>query len=246
MKLSQFIATEKGIKSRAFSRVDDLYKTIQKADLFNGLSRHYRPKDEQGERLPSEGKVVQKRVKDILGVLRLEMSEMLDVTHAVARGNQLARGNVTVNGQLLLKDVPATTLLTLEKQLVNLRTFADNLPTLAIDETWHPDVNSGLYKTEVTQTTRTQKIQEPLVAVAATEHHPAQVVLVGKDVIAGFWDLTKYSAAMPVPQKEALVRRIDVLLVAVKQAREAANNIEVPPADGIGAPVFDYLFGEQG
>jgi len=246
MKLNQIIAIEKGVKSRAFSRIEELYKDIQKPALFDGLSRTYQPKDEAGEVLPPENKVVQKRVSDVLGAVRLELGEMLDITVARDRGNQGAVADVRIGGAVILDKVPATTLLTLEKQLVNLRSFADKLPVLDIAKTWAIDPNSGMYRSEAVQTTRTQKIQEPRVVVPPTEHHPAQVAMLTHDVIAGFWTQVSHSAAIPAPEKEALVRRIDLLIVAVKQAREEANSLEVTPEPGVSGPIFEYLFTKQG
>ena len=43
--------------------------------------------------------------------------------------NCQAKANVVVDGQTILKEVPVTHLLFLEKQLVDLRTFIDGLPT---------------------------------------------------------------------------------------------------------------------
>ena len=116
MKLNQVIAIEKGVKSRAISRIDELYKDIQKPALFDGLSRTYQPKDEAGEMLPSESKVVQKRVTDVLGAVRLEganpdchhhpvrLGRCTGATQACPGPNQRDPGRHLQAGQLQIAD----------------------------------------------------------------------------------------------------------------------------------------------
>ena len=53
-RLNQIIAVEKGIKSQSFSELTDAHHAVQKPALLSGISRTYRPKDEEGETLPSE------------------------------------------------------------------------------------------------------------------------------------------------------------------------------------------------
>ena len=41
--------------------------------------------------------------------------------------------------------------------------------------------------------------------------HPAQVQLVQKDIVVGFWHMTRFSGALPVPRRTAILERIDTL-----------------------------------
>ena len=50
-KLNQIIAVEKGIKSRSFQDLTEAHQQLQKPALLAGISRTYRPKDEEGEQL---------------------------------------------------------------------------------------------------------------------------------------------------------------------------------------------------
>jgi hypothetical protein len=52
MKLNQVIAIEKGTKSRALQELTEAHQTLQKPALLAGISRTYRPKDEEGEQFP--------------------------------------------------------------------------------------------------------------------------------------------------------------------------------------------------
>lgn len=51
-KLNQVIEVEKGVKSRALQELTEAHHSLQKTALLAGISRTYRPKDEEGEQFP--------------------------------------------------------------------------------------------------------------------------------------------------------------------------------------------------
>ena len=53
-RLNQIIAVEKGVKSKAFQTITDTHHKLQKQALLAGISRTYRPKEEEGEQLSPE------------------------------------------------------------------------------------------------------------------------------------------------------------------------------------------------
>lgn len=240
-KLNQIIAIEKGIKSSAYGALTELNKAAQKPDLFNGFSKNYRKKDEDGEELPPEGKRVQYTSGEVLRSAERALTDLVDVTARKDWTNCVAKADVVVDGKTLIASAPVSFLLFMEKQLTDLRTLVGNLPVLDVAEDWKSDPNSGLYRTEPTETHRTKKMQKPIVLYAATPEHPAQTQLITEDVIAGWWVLTRQSGAMPKPEKQKLQDRIDKLMQAIKQARETANMFDETDAPAIGASVFGYL-----
>jgi hypothetical protein len=243
-KLHELIAVEKGIKARAYSALTESHKLIQKADLFGGMSRSYQKRDEDGEDLPGESKRVQNTVREVLATLKLSQTELYDLTAQKDIANCTAKAPVIVDDVEVIPELPVTTLLFLEKQLTDLRTFILALPILDEAETWNFDANSGLYKSDPVQTHRTKKTQRPMVLYDATEKHPAQTQLITDDVIVGFWTMVKQSGALPKPEKVKLAARVEKLLDAVKTARERANGITVTEKPTIGARVFGYLLGD--
>jgi hypothetical protein len=243
-KLHELIAVEKGVKARAYGALTEHHKLIQKAELFAGMSRAYQKRDEDGEDLPSESKRMQNTVRDVLAAVKLSQTELYDLTAQKDIANCAAKAPVVADGVEILPELPVTTLLFLEKQLTDLRTFILALPALDEAETWGFDVNSGLYKSDPVQTHRTKKTQRPIVLYDATEKHPAQTQLITDDVIVGFWTMVKQSGALPKPEKAKLAARVEKLLDAVKTARERANGITVAGKPAIGSRVFGYLFGE--
>jgi len=244
-KLNQVIAVEKGIKARVYAGMTDMNKIVQKGELFNGFNKSYRKLDESGEDLPSESKRVQFSANTVLQAIERGLSELMTVTARKDWTNCVATGTVKVDGKEIVKDAPVSYLLFIEKQLNDVRTLLTNLPVLDIAEDWEKDTNSGLYKTAVTSTHRTKKVQKSLVLLAPTVEHPGQAQLITEDMLVGYWDTVKHSGAMPKPAKEALLQRVEKLAIAVKEAREAANmqdEIEVPK---VGTAIFAYLYGDQ-
>jgi hypothetical protein len=147
-----------------------------------------------------------------------------------------------LDGHVLLKDVPATYLLFLEKQLSDLHTFIGKMSELDPGADWNADPGTGLYKTDSISTQRTKKVQRPITLYEATKEHPAQTQLITEDVIAGQWLTIKYSGAIAPPRKKQLLARIEKLSNAVKFAREQANAAEAQDKK-LGKDVFDFLFG---
>lgn len=244
-KLNQVIAIEKGIKSRVYAGMTDLNKAVQKTELFNGFQKTYRKKDDDGEELPAESKRVQFSSKTVLEAIERGLTELMTVTGRKDYTNCVAYADVKVDGKVLVEQAPVSYLLFLEKQLNDIRTLIGHMPVLDIGEDWLKDENSGLYKTVATSTHRTKKVQKPLVLYPATDKHPAQTQIVTEDVIAGYWDMIKHSGAMPKPEKDALLERIEKLARAIKEAREAANMQNVVAVANVGTNIFAYLYGDQ-
>lgn len=243
-KLNQIIAIEKGIKSRVYGDITELNKAIQKPELFNGFSKIYQKKDEDSEELPPERKRVQFSAPDVLRSVERSMTELMDVTARKDWTNCVAKGDVILDGMPIITGAPVSYLLFLEKQLTDLRTFVGNMPVLDIADDWKKDVNSGLYKTDATQTHRTKKLQKAIVLYPATTEHPAQTAMITEDVIVGFWSQVKQSGAMPKPDKDDLLQKIEKLLRAIKEARESANMNDEVSVPNVGGIVFNYLLGE--
>lgn len=242
-KLNQVIAIEKGVKSRSYSAITEINKNL-KPEFFNGFTKTYQDKDEDGEKLPAESKRVQFTVPDVLRSVARSTSELMDVTAKKDWSNCTAKAPVMVDGVEIIPAAPVSYLLFLEKQLADMNTLAGNLPILDEGENWAKDANSGLFKANPTQTHRTKKVVKVLTLVQPTPEHPGQAQPYNEDIITGFWTNVKSSGAMPKPDKQRLLDRIEVLLRAVKEARESANMQDVVPTPNVGESIFNFLYEE--
>jgi hypothetical protein len=241
-RLNQIIAVEKGIKTRSHQRLTEAHHALQKPALLAGISRTYRPKDEEGEQLPPEATKVQVKAEEIIRSTADILAELFDVTATKDYANCTARADVVVDGKALLTGVPVTYLLFLEKQLVDLHTFIKKLPVLDASETWTFDASADCWATEPVQTARTKKIPRNHVKAEATEKHPAQVEVYHEDVVVGYWKTVKFSGALPAKRMNELLDRLERLQKAVKFAREEANN-QTAEEQKVGRTVLGYIFG---
>ncbi|MHC4697540.1 MAG: DUF7873 family protein [Planctomycetota bacterium] len=240
--LHQIIALASGKKTRA-ERVLTKAHHGWNADALSGITRSYKPIDEDGQRLPSEGKHVHVRVEEKVRDVISALTDYYDVVCMQELGNTRAHADVTIGEERLLTCVPVTVLLFLERQLQNLHTFAKEMPTLAADREWHWDANRGCYATAPRGTVKTAKLPKVIVKYEATKEHPAQTELVTIDTPVGEWTTVDFSGAIPVDDKREIIVRIERLLDAVKQSREQANSEKVENA-ALGGVVLDYVFGD--
>jgi hypothetical protein len=243
-KLNQIIAVVNGKKTRSQKALGDIYKQLQKPTLFEGISRTYQPLDEEGETQPPERKNVQYSAHHAIVEARGTLVELFDVVATQDWANCGARADVKVDGNVVLKQVPVTHLLFLEKQLTDLHTFVSQLPTLDPAESWRWDENADCHATEPSYSNRTRKVPRSHVLYEATKEHPAQVEMYHEDVKAGEWKTVKFSSALPAQEKNEFVARIRQFQEALKFAREEANNGDVDNVT-IGNKVFDFVFGAQ-
>src|SRR6476469_3142642 len=156
-RLNQIIAVEKGVKSRSFQELTDAHHALQKPTLISGISRTYQPKDEEGEQLPPESTRVQVKADEVIRQTVGILTRLFDVTATKDWTNCVARADVVVDGATLLREVPVSYLLFLEKQLVDLHTFVKKLPVLDASESWTYDASADAFATEPMQTTKTKK-----------------------------------------------------------------------------------------
>ncbi len=242
-KQHQVIAVEKGIKSRQYKFVTAAYKLFQKPSFFNGFFKTFGKLNEDTEDLPDEKQLVQRQVEQMLSDIAEHSIEYWDMVAAKDHANCVAKADVVLNDEVLLENVPATHLLFLEKQLSDMSDAIESLPVLDPAHDWTFDNVSNLHKSEPTKTTKTRKVEEPLLLAPATKEHPAQTKVVTVDRIIGTWKATKHSGAITAPRKKVLLKRVRALSLAVKYAREEANEVEAPEKK-VGQKIFDFLLAE--
>lgn len=239
-KLNQIVAVVNGKKSEVQRALTEVYRKCKSAELFNGLTRKYTPRDDEGEKLPDENKVVMYTVDQALADFKENFASLVDVVAVQDYNNGRAVADVVVDGKVVLKDVPVTYLLFLEKQLIDLNTFIASLPTLDVAETWTLDENRDVYVSMGTKSARTKKELRHKVLYEATDKHPAQIEKWTEDVPVGDWLTTKLSGAMPLKEKKSLAEKVKKLQDAVKFARENANSIEIEKVE-VAENLFNYL-----
>jgi len=243
-KLNQIIAIEKTVKADAKKGIDSVYFQLQKGALLSGISRTYRPKDEEGDQLPPESTKLQVNAEDGLRGAIENFASLFSITLEKDGTNLHALADIVLpDGTVLLKNAPVPYLLFLEKQLVDIKTLVLKLPILDPSEDWHYDDAAGAWASAPTETTRTKKIPRNHVKAPPTDKHPAQVELYYEDVVAGYWKTIKFSGAVPRKRVATMLAKIEEVQKAVKFAREQANNTEVLVNGKASRALLDYIVG---
>lgn len=240
-KQGQILALEKSAKGHAESVITKSHHVMQKDLLLNGISRTYQKKNEDGDDLPAERTLVQVRVRDEIEKVSAALARSFDLSATKELTNTVVKADVIVDGVTLLRDVPGTVLLALERDLVNISTYVDKLPVLDLAEEWTYDENKNVYATPPTQTTRDKKVLKAVVLYEATKEHPAQVREFTESVQVGTWTQIKYSGALPAKEVADMKARVRALRDAVKVARELANTAEAKDLK-VGDALLNYVF----
>lgn len=242
LKLNQVIALQKVAKPHAESAITQAYQGVQRSTTLAGISEVYDPIAEDGQQLPPKGNKLQDRVPDILRGVIEPVVRMLDLTATLDAGNQAAKADILNpdTGEVLLADVPVSTLLMLEKTLNNLEQILRKTPVLDPSATWVRDPDNMCYRTEPAKKARTEKVPVNHVKAPATDKHPAQVEILYLDKVVGYWTTVHSSGAVSERTLRELTERLRKLRDAVKVAREQANMTTVADVK-IGAQIFEYL-----
>jgi hypothetical protein len=226
-KLHELVAVEPDLKTkgqRALSETSSLFATGQVR--LAGQSRAYAPLQEDGERLPDEITELATTVKQELDRMATEYGSWIDVAVQKEISNGKTSADVVVNGKVILPNLPAPALLNLESKLASLREIYQAIPTLDPTEHWEYDTSQGCWVAQAHQTQRTKKVPRVMVKYEATKEHPAQTEMYTEDVPQGMWTTIKRSGAMSLTEKRELLTRLDTLIIAVKTARQRANDAD--------------------
>lgn len=238
-RISYLISVVGGIKSDTEARVGKLRAITGNAGLFSGHERTYQPRADDGAPLPPESQKVQTSATELLAITRQLLTREWDVVRTLDEANAGAFADVKVGGEVLLEHVPVGHLLWLTRQLEQLHTLVAGLPELDAARSWEPHVN-GQFRAPAVQTVKTKKTPYNHVLAEATQYHPAQVQIMSRDDVLGYWSTVPLSGAIDVARKQQLLDRVAELRDAVKMAREEANSALVTDKHE-GDAVFNWL-----
>lgn len=244
MQLHQQIPITADAKRRSQQVLTEVYHALQRAETFTGMERTYAAYADDGDRIPPEKTHVRAQAQDLIDQIKAPLIARIDAVNALDTANANAQADIVLaDGTVIAREVPATVLVQLEKQLNDLRTTISAIPTLPNDTIWTAR-QDGTFEAEPTTTIRNLKTQVAVTLAAATDKHPANVQLVQKDVAVGEFTTRKLSGAMPIRERKALLARLETLQSAVKVARAAANNTLVPDQPAVlGKSVVQYILG---
>jgi hypothetical protein len=238
-KLHELLAAEKtptGAWNQLFE--DTLKKFKNPTHFFDGHSKSLKMIEDSApntalEIAAREEKPVTTTVFDTLEYALDIFGRAEDLQYQKNTTNRKAGADLMWRGEVLVKHCPIDELLGLEARLTKLRLLIAEAPTLDATKHWQPQPQGLKHVWELRfpeETTKTEKKTIPHVVVQATKEHPAQVQLQQKDEVIGRYTLLRRCGAATALQKAEGLKRIDELLVEIKQARTRANEAEVDNA----------------
>lgn len=243
--LNQIIAIRAGVKNDTEQALIKHFKLLSRNELLRGQSRTYKARDDEDYVYPSESQIVQVKAVQVLDSITKDLTRLFDVTAVMDWTNQHARADIVIwSGDepvVLLREVPVSYLMFLEKQLVHLDHLIRKLPTLDPTEDWGFDPTQDVYRSEPVGTVKTKKIRRNHVLAPATDRHPAQVEVYTEDEPIGTWTTVKFSGAIPAARVTKMLARVKTLTEAVKFAREKAN-VEGVQDPKPGRALLSYIF----
>jgi hypothetical protein len=245
-KLHEVLAVDADLEGKAKLVLDEGRKVFKdKPALFTGYARTYQPFTEDGIDYPEEHQALATTVADKLKYIAQSITAWFDVLAQKEATNQIAFADIVVDGVVLAAQVPATLLLGLESRLKMVRTVYESIPTLPMNTAWVEDVAKGegvfsmVHPEEVFKTAKTTK---STVLYAATPEHPAQIDKWDETVNVGKYVKQVWSGMITPAHKAKLLERIDILIRAVKTARQRANSVEVVKLN-LGKQLMDFING---
>jgi hypothetical protein len=248
-KLHELLAAEKTPTGAWNQLMEDTLKKFKNVShFFDGHSKSLKmiedsPSNTAVEAQAREEKPVTTTVYETLEYALDIFGKAEDLQYQKNATNRKASGTVMWRGVALLTEVPVDELLGLEARLTKLRTIYAEIPTLDATKHWTPatNINAHVWQTQYPEeTTKTEKQVIPIVLKDATKEHPAQVQAIQKDVVVGTFTTMKRSGAATALQKAEAIKRIDDLLVEIKQARMRANEtvVEVGRVSDVLLPIL--------
>jgi hypothetical protein len=243
-KLHELLAAEEDLKGMA-KRI-----TAETENTFTKKSNHFMEqlieiaplKETDGPTVVDGHTPMVETVSGKIGYFSNAVGSYLDAFYQKEQSNTQAKADVVLeDSTVLLKDIPATALLGLERELKKIHQVYSSLPTLDPSMVWKDDSDTGA-GIRITHSTkvRTKKIIKPFVLAEATDRHPAQVEKVSEDIAVANMNTTLRSSKITPARKSILLSRVDELSRAVKKARMRANSVEHATGK-IGNKIFTFL-----
>jgi len=202
----------------------------------------FTPNAEGTKPIIEEQSSLQTTVGKELDFLGKQLVELINISNVINCTNTVAKADVIVGGTIVLKQVPATGLLELEKYLTAFKATVSAAPTLDPAKGFTPDLNQGpgVYKAREVTKTRTSKEKVTIELSKATDKFPANVQLIDKDVPTGTIRQNEWSGMLTPAGKAVILDRIENLTNAVKEACSRANSVEII-GEKIGQDVLNYI-----
>jgi hypothetical protein len=250
-KLHEVLAVESSLSAVSIKLVKESIKSLNKDNLFTGEVKSHSIFSETEQHLvqaPQVRSVTTTVEENLRYVFEEGLTPYWDSVYQKDEANQRAVADIIIGDYgVLAENVPGTTLLGMESKLGGLLEMLTAVPTLPPGVSWEQDPAQakGIYRNPVAEERmQSVKIPDHKVLYEATDKHPAQIEKFETIQHVGKFTVKSFSGMISPNEKAELIKRLQVLISAVKQARQRANCVEVKDVH-IGKLLTDYLLGSK-
>lgn len=246
-KLHELLAVNSNLAGQATKVRTELAATFKnKRHLFEEKKIVFLADEENSVPVVEAQSDIQTTVAKELKWISEHLAKSLNTAYAIDVANLTAKADVIVEGEEspLLKEVPATTLLQLEKRIAEWKELISAIPTLdpAKGFTADTDRGPGYYQAREVVKTRTKKKNVVLELAPATDKHPRQAQVFAEDFPIGKIQEQEWSSLLTPAAKSDLIERVEKIYRAVTTARAKANEQSVDTkALKIGETLLEYI-----
>lgn len=246
-KVHELLAVQGSLAGQASKVRSDLATTFEKkSHLFKAHKKSFTSSEENAPTIVEEQLDIQSTVRDEIEWVSKPLAKAVDAGYQIDLANTAAKADIkTEDGDILAKDIPATTLLWLEKRIAEWKELIAAIPTLDPAKGFQPDPEHGHghYKARDVVKQRKVKTKKLYVKYQATKEHPAQTELVDEDVPIGSILEQEWSGLITPAKKADLLDRVETLYRAVTKARSKANDHSIDTeANKLGKELLDFVF----
>lgn len=243
-KLYEILAVEQDNKNVSERLILESIKTFKKENLFTGSIKVTELFDDEESRIPDEILKLETTVDENLQYSLSAVANYWDIVAQKDSTNMVAKADIVINGEIIAKDIPATTLLGMEKKLNNLRVLFNSIPTLPPGIGWEKDSEyekDNVFRTTHTMNTlKTVKVIEFREVSPATKEHKAQIQQLQATKNIGKFITTKWSGMITPYLKAERITKLEKMISAVKKARQRANAVETVNIE-IGDKIINFI-----
>ena len=247
-QLHEILAAEKTVTAASNKLVEDLRNKFSKPETFySGFEKSLKMHEDGAasqaiEAQARESKPLTAVVFDNVEYALAAWAKTENLLASKNLTNTKALADINFRGNVIATGVPVDELLGLETRIVELRNLFSTMPTLDQSKSWQrdPATNDHAWIANAENTTKTEKTLVPVVLAPATDKHPAQIEKTTQDRVVGLFTRVARSGCVTPTQKAEIMTVCDELLVAVKEARQRANTVEVVRSD-VGTQITKIL-----
>lgn len=242
--IHELLAVEKDAEKETGTAINELVELFKKTPMFLKAHKSLKMYDDNvAPDFPEEFKEMSAKVLECLDRFKQVSGNYYDIIYQKGKSNQSAKADVIIDGVIIIKNVPVSVLLDLESKLSKARQVYESIPVLPAGNEWEKDesLGDGIYKlVHDEKTSKTEKTFKHKVLCEPTPHHPAQIEKWQETIVIGIYTKKIWCSMISASDKAKLLQKFDQLLIAIKKARQRANQTEADTST-IGDRIFNFI-----